>query len=173
MNIGVHHLSQSDHYSSYFVQRDYGNLLIFSDALASIDHDFLKSRGGLYRQFIEDRSLISLAQCELFTTFGAAAVGKFNTESYHPKLKLERFGEEYSDHSIKFNRSTFGGQVLGLKQSDDKVAFIGRDFYLDEQGEVTCGNQKLGEAFFDVFEENQTSWLFFAHHAKNNHYLQL
>ena len=167
MDLGINRIIQTPSRSCYFIKRDFGNLIAFADALTNADYDFLKSKGGVYKQFIEDKELISLAQCELFKRFGSQCVlidGTSASNLDHEKVPIEIFGRDYFDHSLHFSKTRWGGHALSFKQGKDKVIILGKDFYLKDKGVLLVNNSTVDESFYETAENNKISWIFSCNH---------
>jgi|GEM_PF-2570976 len=171
MNLGVHKITKNSNSSAYFVQRSFGNYLIYPDALATIDVDFLKSRGGVYRQLINKVELISLAQAQVFIKFGASAVvPKEEKAKETDSMPLEVYGESFKDPSIKLNKASFGACYWMMKQKDKKVIFLSPELYLDKNEVVLLDGKDISDEFYDYFENIGASYLFFTEHQEESHY---
>ena len=111
----------------YFVERSFGNLLIYPRHLDSIDHDIFKSRGGIYRQMdIEMGNQFNTKR--LFEIYGAALV--LNNDQKDIEFLTEEFGVDMYDHFIDYNQF---GVVVYL---DKKSYLFFNDRYLFDRGQV-------------------------------------
>ena len=167
MDLGIHRIPQTQLRSCYFIRRDFGNIIAFADALTNTDYEFLKSKGGVYKQFIENADLISLAQCELFKRFGSQCVifdSLTDKTADHKKVPIETFGQDYFDHTLHFSKTRWGGQALSFKQGENKVMILGQDFHLDSKGALSINNSLIEESFFETAEANKISWIFCCNH---------
>ncbi len=174
MNLGVHKITKNSNSTAYFVQRSFGNYLIYPDALASIDVDFLKSRGGVYKQFISKVELISLAQVQVFIKFGASAVvGADQKDKETDSMPIEVYGEGFKDPSIKLNIASFGASYWMMKQKDKKVIFLSPELYFDKDEIVLLKGKDISEDFYTYFESIGASYLFFTEHHEESHYITL
>ena len=174
MNLGVCKIEKNANSTAYFVQRSFGNYLIYPDALTTIDVDFLKSRGGVYRQLIHKVKLISLAQAQVFVKFGASAVVSKNQKTEEiDSMPLEIYGVSFKDPSIKLNQTDFGCCYWMMKQKDKKVIFLNPEIYFDKNETVLLEGRDITEKFFDYFENIGASYLFFSEHHEENHYISL
>lgn len=172
MDLGIHRISQTPTRSCYFIKRDFGNILAFADALTHADYDFLKSKGGVYKQFIESTKLISLAQCELFKRFGSQCVINDNSiekADDHNKVPVETFGQDYFDHSLHFSKTKWGGQALSFKQGKQKIMVLGHDFHLNQRGSLFINEALIGESFYETAEANNISWMFCCSHEDHSY----
>jgi hypothetical protein len=174
MSLGVHRVEKSPHSSAYFVQRYFGNYLIYPDALASYNEDLFKSRGGVYRQLLHSLDLISMSQVQLFRVFGASAV-------LHKKLKgsdtdtmpVEFFGDDFIDPTVKLNTGSWGGTYWMMKQGDEKVVFVDPDHFFSSSDQVLFHEKTITDEFFDYMESAGASYVFFSDHDEGSHYISL
>lgn len=175
MKIGVHQIVKNANASSYFVQRSYGNYLVYSDALTATNTDFFKSKGGVYRQFIQKVEHISLEQVQLFKRFGAAAVTLSSLEAapFSPHIKIELFSDDFVDPTVKFGHVKWGGSMIHMKQGDEKVTFVSPEYYYKSNGEVICEAKDCSEELFESLDGQGVSWVFFSEHDENCHYVQI
>jgi len=104
----------------FYLQRPFGNYLIYKTSNVYQYYNFFKSHGGIHKQFDEDQKYATLCQ-ELFTQFGCSTVCHLakDTNQYPQQI----FGEEFSDpmmSSIKI--SDFDNLVI--KQKAQTLLFL-------------------------------------------------
>lgn len=165
MNLGIHKFADKKGTASYFVQRRYGNYLLFSENCDQYNYEFIKSKGGIYKQFIENTDDIKESQGKLFDIYGAAAVGHFSPEPTHPRLPLEAFNKDFIDKEIRFPEFENRKHIL-LKQMSKKVVFFGKAYYLRSDGRVFVNTQDHTQKLHQFFIEQGISYAFFSHFQK-------
>ncbi len=151
MSLGVHQIKNYNGHSSFFVQRSYGNYLIFADGLQDIDYQFFKSKGGVYRQFFIGLDHVTEANAQLFKKFGAIGVGYFAAESFNERLPLERFKKDFCDHQIKFisnNEHCF----ITLKQNNKKMMFMGDIYRKTLNGRIFKNDKDCTDQVHELFK---------------------
>ena len=83
----------------YFVERNFGNLLIYPRYLDDIQQDIFKQRGGIYRQL--DIQMGNEENTKrLFEIYGAALV--LNNSDKDIRFLTEEFGVDMYDHFIGY-----------------------------------------------------------------------
>lgn len=114
-------------YCCYFVERSFGNLLIYPRHLDSIDNKIFKSRGGIYRQLdIEMGNHFNIQR--LFEVYGAALV--LDTDEKDIRFLTEQFGVDMYDHYLEYNE-------YGVVAYQDKKSYLFlNDKYLLDRGQV-------------------------------------
>ncbi len=166
--LGIHKLTISDHQCSYFIERPFGNYLIFSDKLENIQSDFFRSKGGIYKQFIENVDELQPTQAKLFQEFGSYGVGLFEGEKFHEYLPLESYGATYADPLVKFVEQDHG-KLVYFAQKNSRVIIFGKDFYLTESGEILLHRKALNDYFVKTIQLYQPHFLFFTSFADSSH----
>lgn len=164
MSLGLHHIKNSENTCSYFVKRPFGSYIIFSDGLSPLHIDFFQSKGGVYKQFIEDPSEINKNQKDLFVKFGAAGVISRTIESLNEEIPMEIFGLDFADPLTRFRDEGVEGKSILLKQSDKKVIFLGKSYFYKESKEIVCNGEVRTEELFSRFEKEGVEVVFFSHY---------
>ena len=111
----------------YFVERNFGNLLIYPRYLDSIEHDIFKQRGGVYRQLdvlMGNESNLK----RIFEIYGAALV--LNNDQKHRDFLTEEFGVDMYDHFIDYCEHGI------LIFQDKKTYLFLNDKYLFDRGVI-------------------------------------
>lgn len=166
-NLGIHQFKNYSGSSSFFVQREFGNYLFCADFLHEFDYDFFKSKGGVYRMFLESPKNISKTHASIFVRFGAAAV--FSSRDQLPgsaDLPCEVFGDEFVDHTLRWVHRDQFNCVL-IKQKGKKIAFFGSSCRLGSLGRVFDGENEITEPVLQFMQSQQISFGFFARHEGN------
>jgi len=160
MSLDLHHIKNSESSCSYFVKRPFGNYIIFSDGLSPLHVVFFQSKGGVYKQFVENPTELNKNQKDLFIKFGAAGVVTSSLEKSVETIPFEKWGEGFSDPTMRF-RNKDGLQSVLLKQGDKKVVFLGKSyFYKDSKEVIVNGEDKTEEVFSSLEAEGVTVVLF-------------
>lgn len=169
-NLGIHQISFQEYYSSYFVPRNYGNYLFFSELFKGGHDAFFKSKGGLYKQFVASSDPSTSAMQELFVKFGCSAVSLKSEERFELKLRWERWPDDFYDDQVEF----FWFDpfcAIGCRQAQKRIIFLGPQTFFD-RGSIKTLLKSEQEAFFKIFEtikKLQPDWLFFSFHRGKNH----
>lgn len=96
-NLGVHLIAQKTG-ACYYVERPWGNFLIYPlDNEDEFEH--FKLKGGVWKQFILDKSDRNEIQSKIFVRFGAALVSPFMLEECI-EVKIETFGNDFYDKDV-------------------------------------------------------------------------
>jgi len=160
MTFGIHQFKNSKNSASYFVERPFGNLLIFSDDLNDIDHEFIKSKGGLFRQYFESFEGITSLNKKLFKIYGAKGIGNWIDEKFDPEIALERFNIDFSDPSLNFYIQGASKYIV-LKQGSKKVALLGSSFLLKANGDILCLGHDHTESMLNKLKNDSVDLLYF------------
>jgi hypothetical protein len=164
MSLGLHHIKNSEESCSYFVRRSFGSYIIFSDGLSPLHIDFFQSKGGVYKQFIENPSVINKNQKDLFIKFGAAGVVSKASADFSEDIPFEVFSKDFVDPLIRFRDDGQGGKSVLLKQSDKKIIFLGKEYFYKESKEIIFGGEDKTEELFSQFEKEGVEVVFFSHY---------
>lgn len=163
MSLGIHQIKNYNGHSSFFVQRSYGNYLIFGDGLQGVDYELLKSKGGVYRQFFTSLDHVTEANAQLFKKFGAAGVGYFPENSFNERIPLEIFKKDFCDHQIKFI-SNEQDCFMTLKQNDKKMMFMGGLYRKTLSGRIFKQGEDRTEQVYKLFKERGIHLALFQRH---------
>lgn len=164
MSLGLHHIKNSETSCSYFVRRPFGNYIIFSDDLSPLHIDFFQSKGGVYKQFLEDSSVVNKNQKDLFVKFGAAGVVSKNSTNFSEDIPIEFFAKDFADPLIRFRDDEQGGKSILLKQNEKKVIFLGKKYFYKESKEIVFNGENKTEELFSQFEKEGVEVVFFSHY---------
>ena len=107
----------------YFVERNFGNLLIYPRYLDSIQHEIFKQRGGIYRQLDIKMGNQEITK-RLFEIYGAALV--LNNNDKDIQFLTEEFGIDMYDHFIDY--SVYGVLIFQDKKT---ILFLNDQFIYD------------------------------------------
>ena len=166
--LGIHRINIGERSSSYFIERPFGNYLAFSDNMDEIPRDFLKAKGGVYKQFIESSSNIDSIHGKIFDLYGASSVGFFQTEIFHPLLPIERFGIDFDDPAVEFGSHGVLKWLL-INQRGERVAIMGEEFELTEGPSIlekAKGDQT--SKWLAYFKDLSLGHIFFSKHGREN-----
>lgn len=166
--IGIHQLKIDDGHCAYFIERNYGNYVIFADALTYANFSFFESRGGIYKLFFDSTSNINNEHKKYFDTYGAYAVGNQKREEFSEHLPIERMGQEFSDPDLIFGQFK-SGKYIELFQRGESVLFLSDDFILRENNEITLKGENITH---DFNEKMKQDYVFFGKFETDNHLLK-
>jgi hypothetical protein len=152
--------------TTYFVERKFGNLLLFADKLETLDYDFYKSRGGVYLQYIEDLQQLSQVHTEIFNKLGATAVSvqKFSEEP-EPLAVREYCGG--LDKEIKIFPFQ-GASIASFDQLGKKVWILGNQFYFSRQEKIFLNTEDITDDLLDQAEAKDVSLVLCSWHEANS-----
>ncbi len=167
MSFGVHQFIHSTGRASYFVERPFGNILVFSDDIEQVDHDFVKAKGGLFRQYFESPEGVNSLNRQLFRIYGAKAVGCWSQEAFDHAIVLERFGIDFSDPSIKF-KTQGEAKYLVISQKSKKMAVMGSSFDLKATGEIMVLGHEQTDNILTKLKNDSVDIVFFSSFEKEN-----
>lgn len=151
MSLDLHHIKNSESSCSYFLKRPFGNYIIFSDGLSPLHVNFFQSKGGVYKQFIEDPTLVNRNQKDLFIKFGAAGVASGSLEKAVETIPFEDWGAGFSDPTMRF-RNVDGLQSVILKQGDQKISILGKSYFYKNSKDIIVNGEDRTEEIFSGLE---------------------
>jgi hypothetical protein len=129
------------HHDCYFVQRAWGNLLVYPFLqLSPNDNQYFISKGGIYRQLVFGKEEINPAQASLFSKFGAALVVNEDFE-YHPNIKIEKNAEEFYDPDVIYYQDD-SFQVIRIKLKESNMFFLDYNFKMINSKIVVLDSNK-------------------------------
>ena len=132
--------------------------------MQEMDYEFLKSRGGVYRTFLESLSSINRTHIDLFSRFGASVVcSPDEEEPFHPKVPVEVNNDQFYDHSLEWGTYSTGKNVV-MEQRGRKVIFLGREMRLTQEMKVMFGDHDKTDEFLDFMKQQQIAYGFFCRH---------
>lgn len=152
--------------TTYFVERKFGNLLLFADKLETLDYDFYKSRGGVYLQYIEDLKQLSNVHSELFSKLGAVAVSVEGFEKEPQALAVREYckGLDKEIHIFDYN----GGAIASFEQAGKKVWILGNQFYFSRQEKIFLNTEDVTDDLLDKAEDKDVSLVLCSWHEANS-----
>lgn len=128
------HLLRGPKNACYFLERPWGNLVIYEvPHLSDSDWEHLKGRGGVFRQFLLDPANSSEMAKKLFDRFGASVVTPHPAE-FTPAFPVEQIGVDFVDPGIQLLHS-LGIMALEVIIKDKRYVFTDRQLSLI-QGEL-------------------------------------
>ena len=167
--LGIHQFTIDNHRSAFFVERPFGNYLIFSDHLKSTDFEFIKSKGGVYKQFFESSSSINKYHAKIFDLYGAPAVVNAVFEIQNEHLPVERIGIEFADPSFEFDFSENSKKFI-FKQRGENVMILGEDYYLNSENNILFKNKDITREILNQIVLKDIKYVFFTHFEKSAFY---
>lgn len=168
--LGVHRFQIDADKSAYFIERPFGNIIAFADQLNDIHCDFIKSKGGVSKIFLDSFDSISEVHRNMFDKFGCYGVLDSYSEVFSDKLPLERIGKEFVDpHVIYLAHSD--AKILILAQKDTTVGIFSNQYLFDQQKIFINGMDKTMD-ILGVIKKYNLSMLFFCNHSEV-HYVNL
>lgn len=168
INLGIHQFKINDHQCSYFIERMFGNYLIFSDYIRETNYDFLKSKGGLYKQFMESPTHIDEIHGKIFDKYGAYAVGDFLKEIFHAKLPVERYGIDYVDPDLRYI-SQGSAKKIFLTQMNKPIMILGSEFYLSSDDKIFLNNTDITEKLTQEIIQKKIEFTLFTRFECSSH----
>lgn len=146
------HLHKGRLTNSYFIERPWGNLLIYPlEELTLSDRERFVSKGGIYRQFVLEPFTPNDVTRKLFDTFGAAVVAPFDIP-FDVFARYEKFGEDFADVNVDY--LVHGDlRALLITMNDGQVLFTDSHFSL-RNGLLISSDSNLKERA----EEFLTAW---------------
>lgn len=160
MSLDLHHIKNSESSCSYFIKRPFGNYIIFSDGLSPLHVDFFQSKGGVYKQFIENPGLLNKNQKSLFVKFGAVGVVKPPHAPALEDIPFEEWGDGFSDPTMRFHNND-GQQSVVFKQGGKKIVILGSAYhYKDSKDIIVKGEDRTEEIFSDLESKGVSVVLF-------------
>lgn len=169
MGLGIHKFDSRNNHSAYFIERPFGNILAFGDDLEQVDHEFIKSKGGLFRQFFESKEGINCLNRQLFKKYGANGVLKM-ADQFDPIMPLKQFGVDIADPAILFNKSG-SKNTLVIRQKNKNVMILGAQYFLQKDKKILFNNQDITESTYKLFGEYEITHAFFTHFEDDNNIL--
>jgi hypothetical protein len=138
------HLLRTGNEASYFVERPWGNLLVYPmRALTPSDQDHFRSKGGVHRQLVLEPFVPDAVTKGLFDTFGAAVVCPFEMP-FDAVARYEFFGIDFVDPGVEYlSEGPFVALRLLIK--DKKFVFTDSRFTL-VNGVLVCRDSALAAA---------------------------
>jgi hypothetical protein len=167
--LGVHQIKIDQHRSSYFIERPFGNYLVFSDHLQTIDEDFFISRGGIYKQFIQSSSNIGEVQGKLFNRFGAYGVGDALEYQVNAYLPMQRVVKDFNDPAFRFESHGEAKKFL-IDQRGKKILILGNEFYLNEVQKVILRDKDWTKQLVEQVQSREIDFVFFSHYDRSPHW---
>ena len=124
--------SQLGHKACYFLVRPCGNYLIYGLDRLPISIDFVKSKGGIYKQFFTSLHHVTGQGRQFFTTFGAPAVlpPGSSSENFDPDIKFEVYGEDYVERDLHYYPVGYGHWIY-LRHADRGILFPDETVFID------------------------------------------
>jgi len=164
VSLDLHHIKNSDSSCSYFIKRPFGNFIVFSDELSPLHIDFFQSKGGVYKQFVENPETVNKNQKDLFVKFGAFGVSRAPLEKASEDIPFEKWGVDFSDPTVRF-RSTEDGQSVVLKQGDKKIAILGHSYFYKNSKDIFVDGVDKTEKIFGQLEAEGVSVVLFVRYS--------
>ncbi len=135
--------------------------------MKTIDIDFLKSKGGVYKQLLESFINISDIHGDLFSVFGAPVCILAQHENYHERVLVQRYGVDYIDLGVEI--LTEGqSKYCFITQREKKVLILGDDYQLRDDGSIWKKENNVTHFWLQEKERLKCDYMFFCRHEKNN-----
>ncbi len=112
---GIHTFKDHNGRAAYFIPRKYGNYLIFNFDFTLQDYEFLKSKGGVWRQ-------LSLSSMDL-TEISLRIFNRFGAYNVLPMSINRDFKNEFGPIEI-LNKDFFDDEIQILKIDEDNYWLI-------------------------------------------------
>ncbi len=162
--LGVHQFRNYESSSSFFVERPFGNDIYCADFLQPFDFDFLKSRGGVRRFFIQNQKSLNSVHIELFERFGARAI-TLTDEGKHDAnpLPMDQFGRDHFDHHLVFEQWQ-ECWFLSVRQRGRRLCFVGDSLIFDGDHKIFKGEAEISNKLKQQKFYQKADYLFFARH---------
>lgn len=129
------HRMNGIHGVSYFIERPWGNLIVYeAGELSARDWEHLKGRGGVFRQILLGPVKSQEIVKEVFDRFGAAVVTPLPLE-FNPHYPVEQIEVDFVDPGIRMLHS-MGITALVVIVKDQRYVFTDDQLSLVD-GEIT------------------------------------
>lgn len=166
--LGIHQFKIDHNHSCYLIERPFGNFLVFTDLLEEINHDFLKSKGGVYKQFIESSESIKSIHSQLFKRYGCSITGAFQVEQLSKLSPIERYEIDYVDPQVKL-MSHGEAKWMELYQKETNVIIMGNSFCLRSGNRIFQASDDQTNKWINTFKQKNVKYVFFCHFESQGH----
>lgn len=166
--LGIHQFKIDNNYSCYLLERPFGNFLVFIDLLEEINHDFLQSKGGIYKQFIESSESINLIHSQLFKRYGCSVIGAFQVEQFSKLSPIERYGIDYVDPQVQL-MSHGEAKWMEIYQKETNVIIMGNSFCLKFGNRISQAGKDQTNKWMNTFNQKNVKYVFFCHFETQGH----
>lgn len=135
------HLIERNKNVSYFIERPWGNLLVYPLLdVKQTDLDHFISKGGVYRQMVLENFSPNASTKTLFDRLGAAVVAPFEME-FNSYSLMEKDGVEFCDPHVTYLEQ---GEMRALKIGVKDKIFLFTDSHFTLKAEkIFCLNSSL------------------------------
>lgn len=151
MSLGIHSFVITDgplKKGSFFIERSYGNYLVFPTFLSDQNHNFIKSKGGVWKQIYTSENIMNIHSGEIFRKYGAYIVMCGDDKDYFTEYgPVEFLGKSFYDSDlIPLSFQDFHSWII-LKQN-------GKNFLIPDEHLLLKDNSLFWNSEFRLNEKD-------------------
>lgn len=165
--IGIHRLENIDSSFSYFLERPFGNIIIYADEVHHVYSDLITSKGGLAHMFFSHCKKATQTHQKYFSLYGSDGVAIDETKNQEDTIPIRIFGQNYTDPQIT-KRVYKDNHVLEISQKGKKLTILNKDFHLTASKEIILEQKDITADLYLFLKQYKIDNIYFTNTFKQS-----